>query len=98
MKQSINISIDLSKVDKSKIQNVTLKSGKEAKFLNLSVFISDEKDQYGNNCNVSLSQSKAEYEAKAPKTFVGNGKTTWLEQVGSAPILENKQEEDSLPF
>lgn len=101
MAQIINISIDLTKVDKSQIKEVTLKSGKVAKFLNLTIFENDEQDQYGNICSVSLPQTEDERKAKAPKTFVGNGKRVWADnkpkQTETASISTDETNDD-LPF
>lgn len=71
MSAIINASIDLSKVDNSKIFE---KDGK--KWLNLSISINDE-TTYGNNVGIALAQTKEEREAKQPKTYLGNGKVVW---------------------
>jgi len=71
MSAIINASIDLSKVDNSKVFE---KDGK--KWLNLSISINDETN-YGNNVGIALAQSKEEREAKQPKTYLGNGKVVW---------------------
>jgi len=73
MAQIINASIDLSKIDKSKI--VEGKNG--AKYYNFSITINDEKDQFGNDVKLTAQQSKEEREVKTPKVYIGNGKTTW---------------------
>lgn len=73
MAQIINASIDLNKIDKSKI--VEGKNG--AKYYNFSITVNDEKDQYGNDVKLTAQQSKEEREAKATKVYIGNGKTTW---------------------
>jgi len=65
----INISIDLSKVDKSQIKEV---NGK--KYLNVTVDAKKEKDNYGNTHSVYLTQSKEDRSAKANKMYVGSGK------------------------
>ncbi len=101
MAQIINISIDLLKVDKSKIKEVQLKKGGTAKFLDLSIFIMDEQDQYGNIASVSINQTKEEREANTPKVYVGNGKRTWAkEPQGKAPAKTNQMgvDESDLPF
>lgn len=104
MAQIINISIDLSKVDKSQIKEVKLKSGKTAKFLNLTQFINDEQDQYGNICSISMQQSEADRNLKVPKVYVGNGKRVWADN-GTAKANPVNTEtpsteapEDDLPF
>jgi len=101
MAEIINISIDLTKIDKSKIKEVTLKSGNKAKFLDLTVFIKDEQDQYGNIASVSLGQTKEERDAAEPKVYIGNGKRTWAST--AAPKKEEAKTDegftnDDLPF
>lgn len=100
MAQIINISIDLAKVDKSQIKTIQLKNGNVGKFLNLSVFIKDEQDDYGNIASVSLSQSKEEREAAKPKVYVGNGKRTWANDPStqSKPETTTTTDDDDLPF
>lgn len=102
MAQIINISIDLNKVDKKHIKVVTLKSGATAKFLNLTLFMNDEQDQYGNICSISLPQSEEQRSAKEPKTYLGNGKRVWASNPNaeSKPKEQtnNSTEDDDLPF
>jgi len=70
MSSIINVSINLDKIDKTKIIE-----GKKGKYLNLTVGANrDGEDQYGNTHYVAISQSKEEREAKAPKVYLGNGK------------------------
>ena len=102
MSSIINASIDLSKVDKSKIFE---KDGK--KWLNLSISINDE-TRYGNNVGIALGQSKEERDAKANKTFIGNGKVSWTD--GSIVVATKEEatpevsqsgeanDDDLLPF
>ena len=71
MSAIINASIDLSKVDSSRIFE---KDGR--KWLSLSISVNDETN-YGNNVGIALSQTKEEREAKQPKTYLGNGKVVW---------------------
>lgn len=85
----ISASIDLTKIDKSKINNH--KNG--SAYYNIDIFIKDEKDQYGNDCAISQSQSKEEREAKDKKVYIGNGKSVW-----SSSQSENKSEDINLPF
>jgi hypothetical protein len=66
-------SIDLTKIDKSKI----IEGKKGGKYLNLSIMMNDEESQYGDNVSISIGQSKEERESKSPKTFLGNGRVVW---------------------
>lgn len=82
----ISASIDLTKIDKSKINNH--KNGSQ--YYNIDIIIKDEKDQYGNDCSITANQSKEERDAKTKKVFIGNGKTVYE----TNQTIENK----SLPF
>ena len=47
-KIGISVSIDVNKIDKSRIKEVTKKDGSEAKYVNMTTFINaSEEDQYG---------------------------------------------------
>jgi hypothetical protein len=70
-----SISIDLSKLDKSKIVNG--KNGQ--KYYNLNIGINDLSDQYGNNIQVTEPQTLEQRNAKEPKAFYGNGKVFWTD-------------------
>lgn len=105
MAQIISVSIDLNKLDKSRI--VEGKNG--SKYYNLSVIVNDEKDQYGNDVSVTTAQTKEEREAKAQRTFVGNGRVIWSGQnnnnLQSNQTPSNQYQktigndtDDSLPF
>ena len=60
MSAIINASIDLSKVDSSRIFE---KDGR--KWLSLSISVNDETN-YGNNVGIALSQTKEERDTKEP--------------------------------
>ena len=65
----ISVSLDLSKIDKTKV--------KDGKYLNAVIAIGDETNQYGQNASMYISQSKEEREAKEVRTYIGNGKVVW---------------------
>ena len=91
MSQIISASIDLSKIDKSKI--VAGKNGQ--KYYSISISVNDEADKFGNDVAIITNQTKEEREAKAPKVYLGNGKTVWKANGSSAPAPAN---DDDLPF
>lgn len=66
----VNASLDLTKIEKSKIIK-----GKKGSYINITMFINDDVDQYGNNASVIVSQTKEEREAKTPRVYLGNGRT-----------------------
>jgi hypothetical protein len=97
----ISASIDLTKIDKSRI--VPGKNG--AQYYNIQINVNDEADQYGNNAFVVTNQTKEERDAKAQKTYLGNGKTVWSSSTPAAapapvspkvsvPVIAS----DDLPF
>ena len=92
-------SIDLTKIDKSKIVTKD-KDGKPfangAKYYNIVVWVNDEADKYGNIAGIQESMTKAEKDSGAKANYIGNLK---------APKVEDKQTEkyptvgeDGLPF
>jgi hypothetical protein len=95
MSAILNLSIDLSKVDKSKLV--------DGKYLNTQIFINDE-TKYGNNVSMAYSQSKEQREAKEPKQYIANGKVVYVNNgiVVAEKEVENvvKTQETSsdLPF
>lgn len=90
----LNISIDVTKIDKSK-----LIVGEKGTYLNLTVSVNDEKDNYGNDVSAWIGQSKEEVSAKASKTFLGNGRVFW-NGTSNKPNQQSNQEHehDDLPF
>jgi len=69
MGATINFSLDLSKIDKSKIIQ-----GKKGTYYNVTVFVNDQEDQFGNNVAVATGLTKEEREAGAKTQYLGNGR------------------------
>lgn len=88
MSNIVNASLDLTKIEKSKIIK-----GKKGSYINITMFINDENDQYGNNASVIISQTKEEREAKTPRVYLGNGRT-----VGNNQPKEEESAIDGLSF
>ena len=100
MSALINLSIDVTKIDKTK-----LIKGAKGTYLNLTVAVNNELDQFGNNAAAYISQSKEEREAKVNRTYLGNGKVQWTdgtinkaEPQQAQPQQAAPQDDDSLPF
>ena len=94
--QIINFSVNLNKVDKSKIIE-----GKKGKYLPLTVFVQDEKDKYDNNVAVIQSQTEDERKNKTAKNYVANGKVVFQSEASGESKSDNdkpKEEPDGLPF
>ena len=94
----INISIDCSKIDKSKLV--------QGKYLNVTVAPRKEKDQYGNTHTIYYQQSKDERESKSTKAYVaGNAKeivfnnnSPAAQTTTSGNNVQQFDNEDDLPF
>ena len=98
MSQIINISIDLNLIDKTKIKEVTKKDGSKAKYLDVTIFTKDEKDKYGNDASMTLSQTKDERTAKTPYVYLGNGKVVFSADSVAKSSALSTNDDQSLPF
>lgn len=110
MNKLINLSIDLTKVPKEVIVTKD-KNGQPftngAKYLNLTLSVSDDADQFGNHASAWLNQTQEQRANKENKKFVGNGKTFWSGHSQQQEKQEkginnenhvNNVDEDDLPF
>lgn len=97
--QILNFSINLDKLDKSKIVK-----GKKGKYYNMTAFISDEEDQFGNDVSVITSQTEDERKEKAERTYLGNGKVAFDsnrssdEHSGGDESSDDEDDSNDLPF
>lgn len=64
------------------------------KGISLTISISDDANDYGQNVSQFVSQSKEDREAKKPKFFAGNGKVFWTD---GKPALVPKKEQAHAP-
>ena len=97
----ISLKIDVMKIDKSKLFHA--QSG--AKYIDLDVWISATPDKYGNDASASIRQTEEEREAKAKRTYVGNGQKRfgWGDSQQPAELQEGAagsapEEDDDIPF
>ena len=99
MGQLLAISIDVTKLDKSKFV-----AGKKGTYANLTISVNDQDDAYGNNVSIWEGQTQEEREAKADRNFLGNGKVVWKGEDKSSqsskptPKKAAAVVEDNLPF
>lgn len=107
MSRMLTGSIDLNKIDKSKVVT-TDKNGNPfsngAEYLNVVVWINDTVDNYGNNASIQISQSKEERDRKEKAVYIGNLKEYQNNQnvndiqVHGAEEISPDNEPDDLPF
>lgn len=84
MGATISFSIDLSKIDKSKVVQ-----GKKGTYYNITAFINDDVDQYGNNVAVATGLSKQERESGAKTQYLGNGRVVSTDgNISAAPMAQ----------
>ena len=97
----LNLSIDSKRFIKNDLKN--------GQYLNVTIAINDETNQYGQNVSAWLAQSKEERDEDAERVYVGNGKTLWTDGKISvegkddkkkAPAKKKpvKKDEDDLPW
>lgn len=88
-------SIDLNKIDKSKIVT-TDKNGNPfsngAKYLNVSIWVNDEPDKYGNHVSIQIG-------GKDDKIYIGNAKEYQKDGQSQTNQKPSKSEpDDDLPW
>jgi len=66
----INASIDLTKIDKSKINQ----HANGAKYYNITIYLNDEPNKFGQDVSIATSISKEQRETGVKQTYIGNGK------------------------
>lgn len=83
---------------------------KEEKGVEITISISEEANQYGQNLSAYVAQTKEQREAKKEKYYVGNGKVFWTDGKIDLPKKKEEaheakpmtgaetEEEDDLPF
>lgn len=109
MARIISASIDLTKIDKNKIQTLD-KNGEPfkwgAKYYNVDITVNDDFNQFGQDVSIAESQTKSQRDAKEKRNYLGNGKTVWKDEGNAAPQNTPSQREeippapvyDDLPF
>jgi hypothetical protein len=73
MSKIIAASIDLTKLDKSRI--IPGKNG--AEYYDISIILNDQPNQYGQDASITTGQTKEERAAKVKASYIGNGKTVY---------------------
>jgi hypothetical protein len=89
-KQMIQLKIDVNKIDKTKLYN-----GKKGTYLDATLFLNDQVDQYGNHGFIVQSISKEERESGVKGTVLGNVK---IFQKAEQSENQNIGSDNDLPF
>ena len=82
MKVGLNISIDVSKIDKSRLYK-----GEKGNYLNLTTFVDiDNKDKYDNNGFISQSVTKEERTNGVQTPILGNVRVMYTDAEEDVPF------------
>ena len=65
------------------------KQGKEGEGVKLTISLSDQPNNYGQNVSAYVAQTKEQRDAKTPLFYVGNGKTFWSK--GETPCPQREE-------
>lgn len=84
-------------IDVSKISKEKLYQGKKGTYLNLTIWVNDEKDNYGNIASIQEGQTKEEREAKRPVNYLGNLKTNDVPQQSTQQSTANTNSPSNVP-
>ena len=71
------------------LKTLNSKQGKEAEGVKLTVSLSDQTNNYGQNVSVYVAQTKEQRDAKTPLFYVANGKTFWSK--GETPVPQREE-------
>jgi hypothetical protein len=93
MGATITFSIDLNKIDKSKVIQ-----GKKGTYYNVTAFVNDDVDQFGNNVAVATGLTKQERESGAKTQYLGNGRVVSTDgKISAAPMEQQSQPAQAAP-
>jgi len=93
MSATISFSIDLSKIDKSKVIQ-----GKKGTYYNVVAFVNDQADAYGNNVKIATDKTKEERDSGAPTHWLGNGKVITTDgSISAVQLVGNQAQQAPAP-
>jgi|DEB0MinimDraft_6_1074348.scaffolds.fasta_scaffold00570_15 hypothetical protein len=96
MKIGVNLKIDVTKIDKTRIFE-----GKNGKYVDMVCFVdTEEQDQFGNHGRIDQSVSKEEKQQGVKGPILGNARVFWKDEQTQQTKQESqdKFEDDSIPF
>ena len=71
------------------LKALNAKQGKESEGVKLTISLSDQTNNFGQNVSVYVAQTKEQRDAKTPLFYVGNGKTFWSK--GETPVPQREE-------
>jgi hypothetical protein len=70
------------------LKALNAKQGKEGEGVKITISLSDQTNNFGQNVSAYVAQTKEQREAKTPLFYVGNGKTFWSKGETPCPQRE----------
>jgi len=125
MAKMLGLKVDLSKLESAPyttkkgmkcimipLEQTGIFEGKKGIYLDLTVAVNDELNEYDQDCSAWVAQSKESREAGETKIYIGNGKVFWTDEEGGLPAkaeeaaeekpkekaASTEEEDDDLPF
>ena len=71
------------------LKALNAKQGKEGEGVKITISLSDQTNNFGQNVSAYVAQTKEQRDAKTPLFYVGNGKTFWSK--GETPCPQREQ-------
>ena len=71
------------------LKALNAKEGKEGEGVKITISLSDQTNNFGQNVSAYVAQTKEQRDAKTPLFYVGNGKTFWSK--GETPVPQREQ-------
>ena len=102
MTRLVKLKIDVTKIEKNRLFH-----GKKGTYLDATVFLDDEPDQYDNNGMITQEVSKEERDAGTKGAILGNAKIVWSgepqnqgrpAESGPKPSTPTTVEDTDIPF
>ena len=75
------------------LRALNTKQGKDAEGVKLTISLSDQTNNFGQNVSAYVAQTKEQREAKTPLFYVGNGKTFWSK--GETPVPQREEQKQA---
>ena len=79
------------------IKVLNKKTGDDAKGIKVTINLSDEPNQWGQNVSLLVSQTKEQRDAKVKAFYIGNGKTFWTKGETSVPLKDKLKSMNDIP-
>lgn len=83
----------------AQLEKLLVAAKQNGKGISTTISINDKFDNYNNNVNEWITQSKEERESKKERSFVGNGKVIYIDPNKTISVAQKKESKtDDNPF